>query len=57
MKTFQVTWVQKAYYVVEVEAEDYDAVSKKVEEDWDSFFSGKDPVDYDCEVFYEEVAK
>ena len=55
MKKFQVTWVEKAYYTTVVEAESFEQAETMVEADFDSFFSHKFPVDYDNEVFYDEV--
>jgi hypothetical protein len=68
MKKFQVTWVEKAYYTAIVEAESFEQAETMVEADFDSFFEGVDgyivnesfmlskkPVDYDNEVFYDEV--
>lgn len=55
MKKFQVTWVEKAYYTTIVEAESFEQVETMVEADYDSFFLREKPVDYDYEVFYDEV--
>jgi len=55
MKKFRVTWVEKAYRVATVEAENFEQAEAMVEADFDSFFLSKSPVDYDNEVFYDEV--
>jgi nicotinate-nucleotide pyrophosphorylase len=55
MKKFRVTWVYKAYCVVTVEAESFEQAEAMIEADFDSFFMNKTPVDYDNEVFYDEV--
>lgn len=53
MKTFRVTWVEKAYYVIHVDAESEEAARALVESDFDAYFLGKKPVDYDNETYYD----